>query len=252
MSISTSPEITARAEVIGASAALAPGDRHGGLAAHPGREESRIATLTRRAVDIAVAGLLLVLLAPLLAALALAIRLESPGPALFRQRRIGRGLNGFEVHKFRSMREDANPERHRQYVQALINGQDRPVEQDGGGPSLYKLAVDDRITRIGRLLRRWSLDELPQLLDVLRGNMSLVGPRPVIPYEVERYPREWLDRFAVKPGLTGLWQVSGRSERTYEEMVLLDIEYARGRTLLTDLWILLRTPAVVLLRRGAA
>lgn len=247
MSISTSLEITAEAAPTGAGLASAAGS-----VTLPGRGEHRAAMLTRRVIDLAVAGLLVVVLAPLLLALTLAIRLESPGPALFRQRRIGRGLNGFRVHKFRSMREDANPERHRQYVQALIGGHNRPVERDGTGPSLYKLAVDDRITGIGRLLRHWSLDELPQLFDVLRGDMSLVGPRPVIPYEVERYPAEWLERFAVKPGLTGLWQVSGRSERTYEEMVLLDIEYARNRTLLTDLRILLRTPAVVLLRRGAA
>ncbi len=112
--------------------------------------------------------------------------------------------------------------------------------------------VDDRITPVGRFLRRTSLDELPQLCNVVRGDMSLVGPRPVIPYEVERYPSWYLARFAVKPGLTGLWQVSGRNEMSYEEMVRLDIEYARRRTFALDLSILVRTFFTVLLRRGAA
>ena len=209
-------------------------------------------TVACRALDLVGAGILLLLLAPVLIALAIAIRLESPGPCLFRQRRIGRGLEGFTVHKFRSMREDADPAKHREYVQALIGGTNNAIQRAGDGPSLYKLAVDDRITRVGRVLRSLSLDELPQLLDVLLGRMSLVGPRPVIPYEVERYPEEWLERFATKPGMTGLWQVSGRNECTYEEMVQFDIEYVRTRTLLRDLGILVRTPVVVLARRGAA
>jgi len=204
--------------------------------------------LLRRLIDLTVSGVMIVLLSPLLIALAIAIRLDSRGPALFRQRRVGYGEREFTVFKFRSMRSDADPGGHRDYVTSLIKGK----TADGGRKNLYKLAVDDRITPVGRWIRRWSLDELPQLFNVLAGDMSLVGPRPAIPYEVAEYPGWYLDRFAVKPGLTGLWQVSGRNERTYEEMVRLDIEYAERRSLLLDLSILARTPLTVLARRGAA
>lgn len=203
--------------------------------------------VARRGIDIAVSAVLLTLLAPLLAAITVAIRLDSRGPALFRQRRVGRQGREFTIFKFRSMRPDADPRGHREYVTALIRGQN----YNGGRENLYKLAVDDRITPLGRRIRHWSLDELPQLLNVLLGDMALVGPRPAIPYEVAEYPNWYRQRFAVKPGLTGLWQVSGRSERTYEEMVRLDIEYTQSRTLLGDLSILARTPWVVVGRKGA-
>lgn len=204
--------------------------------------------LARRFIDLLGAAVAIVLLSPLLIALAIAIRLDSPGPALFRQRRVGLGGREFTVFKFRSMRSGADSRGHRDYVTALIKG-----EADGvGEENLYKLAVDDRITPVGRWIRRWSLDELPQLFNVIAGDMSLVGPRPAIPYEVAEYPSWYLDRFAVKPGMTGLWQVSGRNERTYEEMVRLDIEYAERRSLFLDLSILARTPFTVLARRGAA
>jgi lipopolysaccharide/colanic/teichoic acid biosynthesis glycosyltransferase len=204
--------------------------------------------IARRFLDILIAGTIVLLLSPLLIALAIAIRLDSPGPALFRQRRVGYGRREFTVFKFRSMRSDADPRGHRDYVTALIQGK----EANGGRENLYKLAVDDRITPVGRWIRRWSLDELPQLFNVIAGDMALVGPRPAIPYEVAEYPSWYMDRFDVKPGLTGLWQVSGRNERTYEEMVRLDIEYAERRSLLLDLSILARTPLTVLARRGAA
>lgn len=204
--------------------------------------------ITRRFIDLLGAGVIILLLSPLLIALAIAIRLDSPGPALFRQRRVGLGKREFTVFKFRSMRSDADPRGHRDYVTALIKGK----EADGGKENLYKLAVDDRITPVGRWIRRWSLDELPQLFNVIGGDMSLVGPRPAIPYEVAEYPSWYLNRFAVKPGMTGLWQVSGRNERTYEEMVRLDIEYAERRSLFLDLSILARTPVTVLARKGAA
>ena len=128
----------------------------------------------------------------------------------------------------------------------------RGARVQGKRRSLYKLAVDDRVTRVGRFLRRTSLDELPQLWNVLRGEMSLVGPRPVVPYELTHYPPRYFERFAVKPGLTGLWQVSGRNERSYQEMIELDIEYARRRTLPLDLLILLKTVWVVLTGKGVA
>lgn len=210
--------------------------------------EPLLPAVARRLLDLLVAGTMIVLLSPLLIAVAIAIRLDSRGPALFRQRRVGYGEREFTIFKFRSMRCDADPGGHRDYVTALIKGK----AANGGRKNLYKLAVDDRITPIGRWIRRWSLDELPQLFNVISGDMSLVGPRPAIPYEVAEYPSWYLDRFAVKPGLTGLWQVSGRNERTYEEMVRLDIEYAERRSLLLDLSILARTPFTVLARRGAA
>jgi lipopolysaccharide/colanic/teichoic acid biosynthesis glycosyltransferase len=204
--------------------------------------------IARRFIDVVLASAIILLLSPLLLALAIAIRLDSHGPALFRQRRVGFGRREFTVFKFRSMRSDADPRGHRDYVTALIKGK----ATNGGRENLYKLAVDDRITPVGRLIRRWSLDELPQLFNVIAGDMALVGPRPAIPYEVAEYPSWYLDRFSVKPGLTGLWQVSGRNERTYEEMVRLDIEYAERRSLLLDLSILVRTPLTVLARKGAA
>jgi lipopolysaccharide/colanic/teichoic acid biosynthesis glycosyltransferase len=133
-------------------------------------------------------------------------------------------------------------------VRSLI-GTDAP---ENPPDNLYKLVVDPRVTRVGRVLRSWSLDEVPQLWNVLRGDMSLVGPRPVIEYEVEQYPDWYLRRFAVKPGMTGLWQVSGRNERTYEEMVRFDVEYAELRSLWLDLRILARTAIVVMRRQGVA
>lgn len=204
-------------------------------------------TTARRLLDLVVATIALVLLAPLMAAIALAIRAESPGPVIFRQRRLGQGLRPFTVLKFRTMRHEADATVHRDYVHSLI---ERPQAAQRG--QLYKLSVDSRITRVGRFLRSWSLDELPQLVNVLRGEMALVGPRPVIPYEVDRYPERYLPRFTVKPGLTGLWQVSGRNERTYEEMVRFDIEYARQASLLLDLRILAKTVPVVFGRQGVA
>jgi lipopolysaccharide/colanic/teichoic acid biosynthesis glycosyltransferase len=193
-------------------------------------------------------------LTPLLATIALAIRIESRGPVIFRQQRLGRGLRPFTVLKFRTMRPDADVSPHREYVRSLI-GRAEGSERGPGNSErshLYKLSVDDRVTAVGRFLRSWSLDELPQLVNVLRGEMALVGPRPVVPYEVDLYPESYLRRFSVKPGLTGLWQVSGRNARTYDEMVRFDIEYAEGASLALDLRILLKTLPVVLSRQGVA
>jgi lipopolysaccharide/colanic/teichoic acid biosynthesis glycosyltransferase len=215
--------------------------------------ESRWSSALRRCFDVALAGLALVLLAPVLIAVAVAVRLDSRGSALFRQRRVGFHEREFTLYKFRSMRLDADPRGHQEYVTALIKGSDETgPSPDGDGKDLYKLAVDNRITPVGRWIRKWSLDELPQLFNVVLGHMTLVGPRPAIPYEVAEYPTWYLERFSVKPGLTGYWQVSGRSERTYEEMVRLDIEYAERRSLGLDLSILIKTPWIVLTRKGAA
>jgi lipopolysaccharide/colanic/teichoic acid biosynthesis glycosyltransferase len=201
-----------------------------------------------RALDMSLAGALLVVLAPVLILIALAIRIDSPGFPIFRQRRVGRALKPFTVHKFRTMRTGATSDVHREFVLALIAGEQ--PEQEGHGPK-FKLRSDARITRIGRFLRRTSLDELPQLWNVLRGEMSLVGPRPPIPYEVDHYPAHWFGRFAVKPGVTGLWQVSGRSELTLEEMIALDRRYVQERSFWLNVRILVRTIPVVLSTRGA-
>jgi lipopolysaccharide/colanic/teichoic acid biosynthesis glycosyltransferase len=220
-------------------------------AGQPAPLRSRRYVLMTRGLDLVLALTLLALLFPLLLAIAIAVRLDSPGMPIYRQRRIGLGGREFLVNKFRSMRCDAEATQHRAYVKALI-GRSSEEAPTGEGTGLYKLVVDDRITRVGRVLRRYSLDELPQLWNVVRGDMCLVGPRPVIPYEAECYPAWYHERFSVKPGLTGLWQVSGRNERTYEEMVMLDIEYSRAKSLWLDIEILLRTAWVVLTGRGAA
>jgi lipopolysaccharide/colanic/teichoic acid biosynthesis glycosyltransferase len=167
---------------------------------------------------------------------------------LFRQRRLGRDRKPFTVNKFRTMHDGVTHDRHRRFVLGLINGE--PPQSDAPRP-YFKMIADPRVTRFGRVLRRSSLDELPQLWNVLRGEMSLVGPRPPIPYEVEHYPPHWLARFSVKPGITGLWQVSGRSQVTLEEMVRLDVEYADRRSLWLNVWILVRTVPAVLGARGA-
>jgi lipopolysaccharide/colanic/teichoic acid biosynthesis glycosyltransferase len=213
-------------------------------------EQHRAINILRRGFDLFSSLLLILMLSPLLVGIALAVRIDSRGPALFRQRRVGHREREFTLYKFRSMRVDADPRGHQEYVTALIKGEN--ASQTNGNESLYKLAVDNRITLVGRWIRRWSLDELPQLFNVVKGDMTLVGPRPAIPYEVSEYPSWYRERFSVKPGLTGYWQVSGRNERTYEEMVRLDIEYAERRSLSLDLLILLKTPWVVLSRKGAA
>jgi lipopolysaccharide/colanic/teichoic acid biosynthesis glycosyltransferase len=219
----------------------------GAFPVHVARARHLLVQGARRTLDILIAGALLLVLSPLMLLVALAVRIDTGGPSLFRQRRVGRGLREFTMLKFRTMQSGADTTPHREYVQALI-GDERGPERG----RLYKLSVDNRVTRVGRVLRNWSLDELPQLINVLLGQMALVGPRPVIPYEVEKYPEAYLSRFDVKPGLTGLWQVSGRNQRTYEEMVDFDLQYAREASLLLDLRILVKTVPVVLGRQGVA
>jgi lipopolysaccharide/colanic/teichoic acid biosynthesis glycosyltransferase len=211
------------------------------------RVRANLIAAAGRTLDLLVAGTVLLVLSGPLLLIAIAIRIDSGGPALFRQQRVGRDRRIFTMFKFRTMYRDADVTPHREYVRTLIDGEDNPH-----GGELYKLSVDNRITRVGGVLRRWSIDELPQLINVLFGQMALVGPRPVIPYEVEMYPDAYLRRFRVKPGLTGLWQVSGRNERTYDEMVRFDIEYAESASLMLDLRILAKTMPVVLRRQGAA
>lgn len=202
-----------------------------------------------RALDVIVAASLIVVLLPLMLVVAAVIRLDSRGPVLFKQRRLGRSLKPFTVYKFRTMRHGASHEAHREFVLSLIAGNE-PSRTEG--KPRFKMSSDDRVTRVGRFLRRSSLDELPQLWNVLRGEMSLVGPRPPIPYEVEHYRAHWFARFAVKPGITGIWQVSGRSDLTLEEMIALDVQYVQRRSVWLNLQILLRTVPTVLSLRGAS
>jgi lipopolysaccharide/colanic/teichoic acid biosynthesis glycosyltransferase len=207
----------------------------------------RASDICCRALDIVAATLLLALLSPLLLLIAMIIRIDSQGAPVYRQQRLGIRRRPFVVNKFRTMAAGAGHETHREFVLGLITGERGPTDT-----GVFKLTEDERITRVGRFLRRSSLDELPQLWNVLRGDMSLVGPRPPIPYEVEKYPEHWFGRFAVKPGITGLWQVNGRSELTLEEMIALDLEYVRRRSFRLNVEILLRTVPVVLRARGAA
>jgi lipopolysaccharide/colanic/teichoic acid biosynthesis glycosyltransferase len=220
-----------------------------GAAAVAAPRERRTTAVACRALDVAVSAALLVGLLPVFVVIAIAIRLDTPGKVIYRQKRVGRGLKPFTVNKFRSMHDGASHAKHKAYVEALIAGSQ---PDQGTDKPFYKLSEDERVTRVGRVLRKTSLDELPQLWNVLRGNMSLVGPRPCLHYELEAYPAHWFGRFVVKPGITGPWQVGGRSEIGLEDMIALDIEYTRDRSLLLNVKILLRTIPVVLNRRGAA
>jgi lipopolysaccharide/colanic/teichoic acid biosynthesis glycosyltransferase len=201
----------------------------------------------KRAMDIVGSALLVVLCAPLLLIIALAVKLSSRGPVLFRQDRVGQYGRRFTFLKFRSMRADNDPSVHKEYVTKLIAGEAERMPSRAAGEGVYKLAQDTRITRIGRFLRKTSLDELPQLLNVLRGDMSLVGPRPPIPYELAAY-QTWHRRrlLEVKPGITGLWQVTGRSRVKFDDMVRLDLRYAMSWSPWLDVKILARTPGAVI------
>lgn len=196
--------------------------------------------LCKRCMDRAGAGLGLILLAPFFALLAILIKLESPGPVLFSQTRIGLGGQPFRCWKLRSMYADAE-----QRKQELL----AKNEMDGG--TLFKMKRDPRITRVGRFIRKASIDELPQLWNVFIGDMSLVGPRPPVPSEVAQYTARERQRLFVTPGITCIWQVSGRSDLPFPKQVLLDIEYMQKRSLWTDIKLLLRTLPAVIFARGA-
>lgn len=195
---------------------------------------------TKQAWERVAAALALVMLTPLLLALVLLVRLDSPGPALFRQTRVGRDGRTFTMLKFRTMCVDAEDRRAQLATVAGLDGE-----------VLFKMRADPRVTRLGRVLRTYSLDELPQLINVVRGEMALVGPRPPLPHEVEQYDGDARRRLAVTPGLTGLWQVSGRSDLSWEETVRLDLRYVENWSLGLDLRILARTVSAVVGHRGA-
>ncbi|HEY8188358.1 MAG TPA: sugar transferase [Pyrinomonadaceae bacterium] len=200
---------------------------------------------SKRISDIVIASLTLVLLLPFWLVIALLIRFDSKGPVFYTQERVGMDGRIFVVYKFRTMRVDADSDVHREYQRKFIAGHAEANVGDADRPA-YKLRDDPRITRVGRILRRLSLDEVPQLFNVLRGDMSVVGPRPPIPYEVEAYELRHRKRLDMKPGLTGLWQVSGRNRLPFEEMVKLDLFYIENWSILFDLKIILRTVLVML------
>lgn len=191
-------------------------------------------------MDRGLAALGLLLLAPLLLAIAIAVKLDSPGPVFFTQRRVGLNGRTFSIYKFRSMQIDAEAR-----LQELLH------RNEMQGP-LFKIKDDPRVTRIGRILRKLSLDELPQLINVMKGEMSLVGPRPPLPSEVSHFEPWQLHKFCVRPGVTGLWQVSGRSELlSFDQAIMLDLDYVARWSLALDLKILFKTVPVVLSARGA-
>jgi len=204
-----------------------------------GRDALPAAARGKRALDVVVASLLLVGTAPLLALLALIVRLDSPGPALLRQQRIGRAGHPFAMWKLRTMVSDGDASLHAMHVARLMR------RGQGSGAAWVAPTSDPRVTRVGRWLRATCLDELPQLLNVLRGEMSLVGPRPALPYEIAAWEPWHHERLRVPPGMTGLWQVAGRGRATFDEMVRLDLDYAARCSPAADIAILLRTPAAI-------
>jgi lipopolysaccharide/colanic/teichoic acid biosynthesis glycosyltransferase len=223
------------------------------------KSERTLYFFCKRCTDVCLASLLLVLLLPLLLLIAVLIKLDSAGPVFFTHERVGakreRGnrqafwvVKNFGMHKFRSMFQNADSRVHEAYIRDFVEGRVHPSEESGGK---FKLRNDARVTRIGRLLRRTSLDELPQLFNVLKGQMSLVGPRPVPPYEVACYRNGEHKRLTALPGITGLWQVNGRCQVSFEEMIRMDLEYIREASFWLDLQILFLTIPAVLSGIGA-
>jgi exopolysaccharide biosynthesis polyprenyl glycosylphosphotransferase len=217
------------------------------------RDEARNAVkILKRVMDVVGSIMAIILFAPLILAVAAAIKLTSPGPILFRQERIGEHGRPFVFLKFRSMHVNNDAVVHQQWFKRFVSGQAELQPTSSNSSGTFKMVNDPRVTRVGRILRRTSLDELPQFINVLKGEMSLVGPRPPIPYEVEAYQTWHRGRILqAKPGITGLWQVAGRSRVPFDEMVRLDLRYARTWSLGLDMKILLQTPRAVLLGDGA-
>src|SRR5437879_3733325 len=215
-------------------------------------ESTKVSRLIKRAMDVGGSALALIILSPIFLAIAVAIKMSSPGPVLFRQKRVGHYGVPFTFLKFRSMHSTNDPQIHREYVTRLIAGNVDSKVSANDTNGVYKITDDPRVTRVGRFLRKTSLDELPQFLNVLRGEMSMVGPRHPIPYELEAYD-VWHRRrlLEVKPGITGLWQVNGRSRLRFDDMVRLDLRYAKGWSPWLDLKILLQTPRAVFSGDGA-
>lgn len=224
------------------------------LALYPDLSADHLGTsqtqLFKRGMDIVLSSMLLLLLLPVFTFIAMIVKLSSPGPVFFKQVRVGHLMKPFTMYKFRSMHATADHRVHHDYVSWFITASGQALSQQKG--DVFKLTNDTRITAIGRFLRRTSLDELPQFWNVLIGDMSLVGPRPPLPYELQQYKPWHRSRvLKAKPGITGLWQVIGRSRTTFDEMVRLDLQYARTMSLWSDIKILIATPAAMITGKGA-
>lgn len=202
----------------------------------------------KRLFDLVAGSLGLLVLSPLLVAISVAVRVDTPGPIFFRQKRLGRDAVPFTMTKFRTMAVDNDDSAHREFMVRHVQGQSSTRENEEGAEVF--LLEDERITRVGKVLRRTSLDELPNLVNVIGGSMSIVGPRPPIPYEVEHYDSRAMTRMQVKPGMTGYAQIRGRGSLTFDEMVSYDLEYIEDRSLWTDLKIVAATIPAVLFKRG--
>ena len=221
----------------------------------------------KRAMDVTISAILLILLAPLMVILTFIVKSSSDGPAVFKQERVGAKMafrNGrltwepttFTFYKFRSMYQNSDSARHKAFFQAFVNNDADTMKSLQGDDEIkngesFKMTNDPRVTPIGATLRKTSLDELPQLMNIMQGHMSLVGPRPCIPYEVEMYKDWYRERLNAKPGLTGLWQVEGRSAVTFEDTMKMDIQYVRTQNIVLDMKIFLMTPIAVIKSKGA-
>jgi lipopolysaccharide/colanic/teichoic acid biosynthesis glycosyltransferase len=212
----------------------------------PPARPARSSRLLKRALDLMLASVALVVAMPVVVAIAAWIKLDSPGPVFFRQRRLGQGMREFGVFKFRTMKADTDDAAHRDYVRATMS-----TSAEVGANGLYKLDRSEAVTPSGRWLRKTSIDELPQLINVIRGEMSLVGPRPCLAYETELFQPYHFERFLVPAGITGMWQVTARASSTFREALDMDVLYARGWSMALDLRLLLRTPFQVIRQRKA-
>jgi lipopolysaccharide/colanic/teichoic acid biosynthesis glycosyltransferase len=215
-----------------------------GAKAAPRAAGNRFSRALKRLFDIAASLTALVVLSPLLAAIALLVKLDSPGPVIFQQERLGRDLKPFQMYKFRSMREDAGDDFHREAVKRTAQSHRREI-------GTFKSLDDPRVTRIGRFIRAWNLDELPNLVNILRGDMSVVGPRPALDYELPYYKDWYFARFAVKPGLTGLWQVKRSDAEDFDEMIRMDVDYVSRVSIWLDLKLIALTIPSIIRERGA-
>jgi len=239
---------TERQHAGGNRALQEPVRARGPIGIAPAQAGTERSLAVKRVLDHTLAAVFLLLTAPIFALIALAIKATSRGPVFFVQQRIGQGGRLFPFFKFRTMKHNSDDRAHREFSRDFITG-GNGVE--GTGAKVYKLMRDPRVTAVGQFLRRTSLDELPQLFNVLRGEMSLVGPRPPLPYELEHYQDWHKRRLSIRPGITGLWQVSGRSSVPFDEMVLLDVYYIEHRSTLMDLRIMAKTLPVMFNGSGA-
>ena len=227
-------------------------------------DNRRLYFLSKRILDVAVSIIALIIFSPVMALVAVLIHFDSPGPVIFSQKRVGSKRikkdgqyywekTEFTFYKFRTMVDKADPSAHVTFIKALINHDEEKLSAiQGSDNKVKKIVNDSRITRLGHFLRHSSLDELPQFWNVLRGEMSVIGPRPAIPYEVEFYKPWYFRRFEAKPGITGYWQVVARNSVDFDEMVKLDIQYVESQSLWLDLKLMCMTPLVMLSRKGVA